>query len=94
MPTLQCLLLLPSKEFYSISRLQNCPYLLEVKREITSREDAIKIHSLIHYQLSAPIYHDMLKYAWYAAKLVEKRNVFLNVNQFHFPTLLKLPNVQ
>ena len=49
------------------------------------REDCIKIHAIIHNQLSAPIYIDMIQYAWYASKLTDNRNIFLNVNQGQFP---------
>ncbi|GFU29024.1 HTH CENPB-type domain-containing protein [Trichonephila clavipes] len=52
-----------------IKRLQNCAYIIEQDREISSREDCIKIQSLVHHQLSAPIFCCMLKYAWFAAKL-------------------------
>lgn len=73
-----------------IKRLQNAPDLLKDQREIASREDAIKIHSLVHNQLSAPIFSPMIKYAWYASKLIEERPFFLNVNTVCFSvTLLK-----
>ena len=65
--------------FYS---LQNCIYLLQLKREITSKENAITVHSLIHNQLSAPVFKHMLQYAWYASKLIHERNyVFTNVRK-------------
>jgi len=44
-----------------IRRIQNAPYLLKHNKEITSREDMIKIHSLIHHQLQAPLYEKMLR---------------------------------
>lgn len=68
-----------------ISQLQNATCLLEQNREISSREDEIKIHSLIHHQLSSPIFHDMLQYAWYASKLIQERRVFFNVKEICFP---------
>ena len=58
-------------------------YLL--RRHLSTREDEIKIHSLIHHQLSAPIFEDMIKYAWFASKLIPERTVFGNVNQICFP---------
>lgn len=67
-----------------IKKLQNSSYLIEQDREITSREDCIKIQSLVHHQLSAPIFHDMLQYAWFAAKLTDDRTSFENVNQVCF----------
>ena len=75
-----------------IKRLQNCSYLIEQGREINSREDCIKIHSIVHHQLSSPIFCDMLHYAWYASKLSDDREVFVNVNEVCFPIdVLKKP---
>ncbi|XP_026671179.1 uncharacterized protein LOC108627179 isoform X1 [Ceratina calcarata] len=68
-----------------IKRLQNCTYLLENKREINSSEDYIKIHSVAHHQLSSPIFCNMIQYAWYASKLCDNREVFMNVNDVCFP---------
>ncbi|KAJ8685964.1 hypothetical protein QAD02_021757 [Eretmocerus hayati] len=53
-------------------------------RQLHSREDAIKIQSLVHNQLSAPVFRNMLQYAWYASGLAEKRETFFNVNQVCF----------
>src|SRR5699024_9413504 len=56
------------------------------KREIASREDVIKIHSLVHHQLSAPVFSSaMIKYAWFASGLDNDRKVFQNVKQVCFP---------
>ncbi|XP_048509261.1 uncharacterized protein LOC125500394 [Athalia rosae] len=68
-----------------IRRLQNCPVLITLRREITSRRDAIKIHSLVHNQLRAPAFEKMIRYAWFAAKLSLDREVFNNVNDIVFP---------
>ncbi|GFT84611.1 HTH CENPB-type domain-containing protein [Trichonephila clavipes] len=67
-----------------IKRLQNCAYIIEQDREISSREDCIKIQSLVHHQLLAPIFCCMLKYAWFAAKLCDDRTLFMNVNEICF----------
>ena len=72
-----------------ISRLQNIPYLLEEGRHVNRREDKVKIHSLVHNQLSAPLFHEMIKYAWSASKLLPERTVFMNVNDVCFPTDLR-----
>ncbi|KAJ8678390.1 hypothetical protein QAD02_014177 [Eretmocerus hayati] len=53
-------------------------------RQLHSREDAIKIQSLVHNQISVPIFKNMLQYAWYASGLAEKRETFFNVNQVCF----------
>lgn len=58
--------------------------MIESEREIASREDAIKIHSIIHHQLSALIFSKMLHYTWFALKLSDKREVFCNVNEICF----------
>lgn len=71
-----------------LKRLQNAPTLLQEQREIASREDAIKLHSLILHQLSAPVFIPMIKYAWFASKLSSDRSIFLNVNEVCFPTSL------
>ena len=71
-----------------LKRLQNAPTLLQEKREIASREDVIKIHSLILHQLNAPVFLLMIKYAWFASKLTSERPSFLNVNDVCFPVSL------
>jgi len=68
-----------------IKRLQNSPTLLQQEKEICTREDAIKIHSLLLHQLTAPMFKPMLQYAWYASKLLEERPIFLNMNDICFP---------
>lgn len=67
-----------------IKKIQNCSYLIEQEKEITFREDCIKIHSIVHHQLSAPIFGNMLRYAWFASKLCDERECFMNVNQVCF----------
>ncbi|XP_067214158.1 uncharacterized protein [Linepithema humile] len=68
-----------------VQRIQNSVEVLQQNRQLSSREDAIKIHSLIHLQLSAAVFTDMIKYAWFASKLILQRNVFGNVNEICFP---------
>ncbi|GFG36753.1 hypothetical protein Cfor_09455 [Coptotermes formosanus] len=68
-----------------IGKFHNCQVLIAAKRELSSREDCIKMHALIHNQLQAPIYRNTIKYAWYAAKLITPREVFCIVNQVAFP---------
>lgn len=75
-----------------IKRLQNAPALLKENREISSREDAIKIHSILLHQLTSPKCRPMLKYAWFASKLTTEREIFLNLNELCFPiSVLKKP---
>ncbi|XP_071642227.1 uncharacterized protein [Temnothorax longispinosus] len=70
-----------------IKRIQNCPdtFVGGEKIELNSRYDAIKIQSLTHYLLSAPLFKNMIQFAWYASKLANEREIFCNVNQLCFP---------
>uniref|UniRef100_UPI001478BC9B LOW QUALITY PROTEIN: uncharacterized protein LOC117611452 n=1 Tax=Osmia lignaria TaxID=473952 RepID=UPI001478BC9B len=56
------------------------------KKELNTRYDAIRIQSLIHYLLSAPLFKKMIQFAWYASKLGNERDIFYNVNQLCFPS--------
>ncbi|XP_071639392.1 uncharacterized protein [Temnothorax longispinosus] len=67
-----------------IKKLQNSVEVLQNNRQLSTREYAIKIHSLIHHQLSAHIFQNMIEYAWFASKLIPERKVFLNVNEVCF----------
>jgi len=68
-----------------IKKLQTSVEVLQNKRQLSAREDAIKIHSLIHHQLSADAFLNMIQYAWYASKLISERKFFSNVNEICFP---------
>lgn len=67
-----------------IKRIQNSTTVLTEDRQLNTRSDSIKIHSLIHQQLSAPIFQEMLQYAWYASKLIPQRKVFFTPSQVCF----------
>lgn len=67
-----------------IKRFQNNTVLYENDREINSREDCIKIHSLIVHQLSSHIFRDMIKYAWYACGVGTNKPNFQSVGQVCF----------
>jgi len=47
--------------------LQNCIHFLHELQEMLSREDVIKVHSLLHHQLCAPVFGDILCYAMLVA---------------------------
>lgn len=68
-----------------IKLLQNSTYLLQCKREINTRADCIKIHALLHNQISAPIFENMIRYAWFASKMIGDRDIFWNVKDICFP---------
>ena len=72
-----------------IKKIQNAIEILQNNRELLRREDAIKIYSFIHNQLSAPVFNAMIKYSWYAIKLISHRFIFFNVNQVYFPDVRK-----
>lgn len=68
-----------------IKHLHNSTVLLEAGRHISSREDAIKVHSIIHHQLSSPAFQPMIKYAWIASGLIDEVHQHFNtVNQVCF----------
>jgi hypothetical protein len=55
------------------NKIQKCNvHLLEQGCEINKR-DKIKIHSLIHNQLSAAIFNDTVSYAWFASSLMKEK---------------------
>ncbi|CAK9799263.1 hypothetical protein ANTPLA_LOCUS1961 [Anthophora plagiata] len=68
-----------------LKQMQNSTFILQENRSLHSREDAIKMHSLIHNQLSAPIFEKMVQYALYASGLTKSCEIFLNVHQVCFP---------
>ena len=69
---------------YFVKKLQNCTDLKQTDRQLNTREDAVKIHALIHNQLSAPIFQSMIQYSWFASKLITDRDVFMNVKEVCF----------
>lgn len=75
-----------------IKRIQNSSDLMEQNRKVNGREDCIKIHFIVHHQLSSPIFSKMIRYAWHASKLFDGKEVFMNVNEVCFSTdLLQAP---
>lgn len=52
-----------------------------------TRKGVIRLQSLLHFQLSAPIFKPMIKYSWYSAGLCAEKLPFLNVKEacFTFP---------
>jgi len=58
----------------------------------TSRFGVIKLISLAHHQLSAPIFIPMVKQCWYTAGLSDECHEFLNVKEACF-TLLENKNI-
>ena len=68
--------------------IQHASDLLRGQREISSREDAIKIHSLTHHPLSARVFEKMIEYTWFSSKLTSNRPSFQNVNEICFPLSL------
>jgi len=55
--------------------------------KISTREDAIKLHLLIH-QLTALVFRLLLLYAYCAPQLIDERSEFVNVNELYFLVLI------
>ena len=69
-----------------IKKIQNRVEVLQNDEYMPNkREDGIKIHSLIHHQLCAPIFKPMILYTWFSSKVISKIEEFVNVNQVCFP---------
>lgn len=68
-----------------IKKMQSNVVLIKEQREINSREDCIKIHSLVHHQLGAKLFKPMIQYARYACGAVDERPYFKNVLEICFP---------
>jgi hypothetical protein len=54
-----------------MERLQNCIHFLHEGQEILSHKYAIKLHSLLHHQLRAPVVGDILCCVWHSSKLTK-----------------------
>ncbi|CAL8116561.1 unnamed protein product [Orchesella dallaii] len=52
--------------------------------ELTTRNNIIIMHSLLHNQFSAPIFKPMLKYSWYSSGLTDERVTFLSTKEVCF----------
>ncbi|OXA40642.1 Tigger transposable element-derived protein 6 [Folsomia candida] len=50
----------------------------------TTRKGIIKLQSLLHFMISAPIFKPMLQYAWYSSGLTDVKVDFLNMKQVCF----------
>lgn len=57
-----------------------------------TRHGVIKLQSLLHFFLSAPIFKEMIKYSWYSSGLTGIKNKFLNVKDVCF-TFIDLDNL-
>ena len=59
------------------------------------RNNIIKLVSLLHDQLSAPVFHKMILYSWYASGYIkDDPSPFKNVNDVCFSDLLKYQTCQ
>jgi len=52
--------------------------------EITTRNNIIKLQSLLHNQLSAPIFKPMIRYCWFSSGLSDEKPLFLSVKEACF----------
>jgi hypothetical protein len=66
-------------------RIQNRINLDNISIDLKERNNIIKLHSLIHNQLSAPSFQPMIKYSWYKAGYFEQHpGRFKNVKETCF----------
>lgn len=49
-----------------------------------TRKGIIRLQSLLHFMLSAPIFKSMIQYAWHSSGLVDQKVEFMNVKQALF----------
>lgn len=68
-----------------IGKFQNFPVLTAANHEMSSREHSMKVLAPICNQLQAPVYSNMMNYAWFAARLVTSCEIFISANQVVFP---------
>jgi Tc5 transposase C-terminal domain/Tc5 transposase DNA-binding domain len=66
---------------------------LGVEHSTTTRMGVIKLQSLLHFQLIAPIFKPMIRYCWYSSGLTKEKEDFLNVKQVCFNFSETDPNV-
>lgn len=72
-----------TKKFFYFNSL----HVAEDQNELSSRNGVLKLHSLIHFLLSAPIFAPMIKYCWFSSGLwndADPKPEFRNVNEVCF----------
>lgn len=52
--------------------------------EVTTRNNIIRLQSLLHNQMKAPIFEPMIRYSWYSAGLTDEKPLFLSVKEACF----------
>ncbi len=71
-----------------IEKLYNRVALDEIDIHLYERNNIIKLTSLVHDQLSAPVFRPMIKYSWFVAGLLKQNpSPFLTVNEVCFPPI-------
>lgn len=76
-----------------IKSIQNNAHIIAIGRDMSSHEENIRLHSLIHHQLSGDIFQPIIRYAWFACGLIEEKPPFENVTQVCFPRANIIVNV-
>lgn len=69
-------------------RIYNEVALHEWEIELKDRNQIIKLHSLIHNQLSAPIFRNMIIYSWFRSGYLTPHFPFKDISEICFPTTL------
>ena len=71
---------------YFARRIADCVAIDRIDINLSDRNNIIKMHSLIHWQLGSEVYKPMIKYAWHkAGYLNEHPGPFQSVADFAFP---------
>lgn len=71
-----------------IKRINNRVVLDEIPIHMYERNNIIKMVSLVHNQLSAPIFRQMIRYSWFASGLTKTDpSPFSNINDVCFPAI-------
>jgi len=63
---------------------------LDKMDEISGRNNFLKVLSLMHTELSSPVFYNMIRYSWYSAQLVLEKENFENVKEVCFPSCRNL----
>ena len=73
---------------FFIKKLYNRVALDEMEVDLWQRNNIIKLISLVHNQLSAPVFRQMIRYSWFASGYTQQNpSLFSNVSETCFPSL-------
>lgn len=71
-----------------VKTVYDCVALDQLDIPLYQRNNIIKLVSLMHDQLSAPVFQQMIQYSWYAAGLLKRNPApFSTINDVCFPRM-------